>query len=238
MKTTLASLHTWFEALFGSQPERILYGFAELEGLLPAELESLPNALSFAVRMDDLTMDSIITGPTRYYFGEYTRINEFIAGLETKIVGHLTALGYWAYAIHPSKRVDFVNIAGEFPHKTAASLAGLGWIGKNCQLVTPEYGPRVRLGTILTNMPLGGQAARRLTSRCGKCTRCADICPAKALSGTAWTETGGRASLLDAVACDLWKQEHFGEFGKGAVCGICTSICPHGRRGRKTGLAV
>jgi len=58
--------------------------------------------------------------------------------------------GFQALALAASDRTDKVNIKGGFPHKTAVTRAGLGWIGRHCQLITRKFGSWIRLGTIFT----------------------------------------------------------------------------------------
>ena len=67
-----------------------------------------------------------------------------------------------------------------FPHKTAATRAGLGWVGRHCQLITRRFGSWVRLGTIFNHieLPCGPPIERNF---CGHCKLCVEACPAKAL---------------------------------------------------------
>jgi len=120
-----------------------------------------------------------------------------------------------------------INIKGDFPHKTAATQAGIGWIGRHCQLITRPFGSWVRLGTVFTDMPLvTGTPARK--SLCGKCTECVKACPAQALTGNSWFPGIPRHDLLDVHACDQWKKKYYYKYHKGHNCGICSSVCPHG----------
>ncbi len=64
-------------------------------------------------------------------------------------------------------------------HKAVARMAGLGWQGKSLLLINPEYGPRVRLVTILTDMPLTPDGP--VKNRCGACLECVQACPASAI---------------------------------------------------------
>jgi epoxyqueuosine reductase QueG len=138
-----------------------------------------------------------------------------------------------------SIRTDKKDIKGVFPHKTAATRSGLGWIGKHCQLITREFGPWVRLGTVFTNMKLdcGPPIEKEF---CGICTVCVDACPAGALKGSAWKPGIPREEIIDVFACDRWKKENYMQFHKGHNCGICSSVCPYGlkvlkRRTQRTG---
>lgn len=186
-------------------------------------------AVSFAVPMDREIMFSIENGPNAAYAREYARINDRINDLSEQLEGLLTRAGHPSRAIAASVRSDPENIRGDFPHKTAATLAGIGFVGKNCQLVTRPFGPWVRLGTVLTDAPLA-PASPVSRNFCGKCTRCMEACPAGALKGGRWFPGIARDEILDAAACDQWKKTHFFEFHKGHNCGICSSACPFGRK--------
>ena len=137
--------------------------------------------------------------------------------------------GFRAKNLAASVRTDLVNIKGEFPHKTAATRAGLGWIGRHCQLITRPFGPWVRLATVFTDMelPCGPPIERNF---CGQCMRCIEACPAKALTGKAWYPGLPREEILDVSLCDTWKKTHYFEYHKGHNCGICSSACPYGTK--------
>ncbi len=208
-----------------------LWGTADLRGFpTPADGtgSAFPRAVSFAVRMDPGIMRSVRNGPNRAYADEYARVNNLINALSAELAGEIGGRGFRALALAASERTDEENIRGDFPHKTAATRAGLGWIGRHCQLVTRPFGPWVRLGTVFTDLELPcGPAAEE--DSCGGCSRCVEACPAKALTGNAWRPGAPREELLDARACDAWKKEHYRQYHGGHNCGICTSACPFGR---------
>ena len=97
------------------------------------------------------------------------------------IVEALTSVGYKARMIDPAERIDRERLLGPISHKAIARLAGLGWIGRNGLLITPEHGPRVRMGTVLTNMPMGANT-EPMQNDCGDCTACIDNCPTRSLA--------------------------------------------------------
>jgi epoxyqueuosine reductase QueG len=209
-----------------------LWGAADLRDL-PTPLDgtghAFPSALTWVVKVNPLIMAGIRTGPTQEYADEYDRINGRINALARLIEAKIAARGFRAHALGASERTDPLNIKGDFPHKTASTRAGLGWIGRHCQLVTRSFGSWVRLGTVFTDMPLCfGQPLER--SFCGRCTRCVDACPANALTGKIWYPGVPREELLDVHVCDQWKKRHYFRYHQGHVCGICSAVCPYGSR--------
>jgi epoxyqueuosine reductase len=130
--------------------------------------------------------------------------------------------GFHAYSIPASSMLNNSKLEAVFSHKVAANLAGLGWIGKNCLLITPEFGPRIRLATVLTDAPL--TAGSPIPNRCGGCTKCTDICPSKAIKGRLFTPEEPRELRLMAELCNDYTVPTFGDVN----CGLCVYACPHG----------
>ena len=209
-----------------------LYGVADLEGLTPGALAKFHRGISFIFQMEPWVMDQLGKGPTDAYSVLYKQVNLRIDALAEEVVRALNWTGHHAWALPSSTRSDPVNICGDFQHKTAATRAGLGWVGKNCQLLTKPWGPWVRLGTVLTDASLT-PAKPVEKSLCGKCTRCIESCPAKALKGGGWHPGVKRDVILDAWACDHYKKTHFLNFHGGHNCGICTQACPVGQKVRR-----
>ena len=110
------------------------------------------------------------------------------------------------------------------PHKTIALRSGLGWIGKNNLLVTPEYGCAISMCTVLTNAPLQTERYDVLASQCGDCTICRDICSADALKGQTWKFGMKRSKLVDVFFCN--------------PCGQCMAQCPYTKRYARQQLAL
>ena len=206
-----------------------VYGFANLEGLLSNDLARFHRGIAFVFQMEPWVMNQLAQGPTDAYSVLYGQVNLRIDALAAEVVRAIERAGYQAWALPASTRSDPVNIRGDFQHKTAATRAGLGWIGKNCQLITKSLGPWVRLGTVLTNAPFT-PAQPMEKSLCGKCTQCIESCPAKALKGGSWRPGVERDVILDAWRCDRYKKKQFYNFHKGHNCGICTQACPFGQK--------
>jgi epoxyqueuosine reductase QueG len=186
-----------------------------------------PYAISLVIPMNPQIMVSIQHGPNQAYADEYFRVNNHINELSIALADEIKVRGFRSKALAASERTDPVNIQGDFPHKTAATRAGLGWVGRHCQLITRSFGPWIRLGTVFTDIEF---PCRQPTGKsfCGRCTRCVEACPAKALKGNAWYPGLPREEMLDVWACDEWKKEHYYRYHKGHNCGICLAICPYG----------
>jgi epoxyqueuosine reductase len=113
--------------------------------------------------------------------------------------------------------------------RTLARLAGLGWLGKNALLISPDTGSYRLLGFLLTEAPLTAVHGGHGEDRCGSCTRCETACPTKALSG-------GRC--LTERCISYLTIEHQGVIPRALAtqfngwwfgCDICQEVCPWNR---------
>ncbi|MDF2989140.1 MAG: hypothetical protein K0R50_4650, partial [Eubacterium sp.] len=108
------------------------------------------------------------------------------------------------YNVLPKTRsnvtIDYMNHSTVLPHKTVATKAGLGWIGKCALLVTAQFGSAVRISSVLTDAPL--EVSEPITvSGCGKCDNCVRNCPAEAMSGDLWHAGMEREVFYNYMAC-------------------------------------
>ncbi len=133
---------------------------------------------------------------------------------------YLEDLGWNAYPVQ-ARVTNREKDSGVFSHKTAAVLAGLGSVGKSSLVITPKYGPRVRLVSLITDAPLecSEDEIAAPGQVCGSCRTCLDACPAGAISYCDETRTVN----VDKAKCR--------EVMNDRQCALCQAICPFGRRG-------
>ena len=203
-----------------------LYGSA----LLPFRqrvYEELPYVISFAVPLPRAVVREIAAeGPTKTYFHHYRTCNSYIDHVSYRLTLAIRKAGYDALYVPASQSVSKDGFQGLFPHKTAAVLCGLGGIGMNGLLVTAKYGAAVRLGTVMTDMPV--PQAEQIENPCRRCGCCVRACPSGALYGTAWKDKTPVQDILDVQLCSAYMKKTYREIGRGAVCGICMAACPVG----------
>jgi len=206
-----------------------LAGFADLRELPEDVRDGFPYGIVIGMAWDKDVLRGIADGPTHAYHRNYDNLNERLDALSLFTEGWLEERGYRSLA--KTRRIvgvyDKTKLTTKLPHKTVATRAGIGWIGKCALLVTPEFGSALRISSILTNAPL--ETGTPLNeSRCGECTVCGEICPAKAVSGSKWSAGLSREKFWDAQACEetarARSREKLGE--DITLCGLCILRCP------------
>jgi len=208
-----------------------LVGFADVTCLPTDVTDGLPRAVSIGVALDPAAIRDIKDGPTARYFAEYRRANALLGRLGEQIARILIDAGYRARPFPATtEQIDRTTLAVKLQHKTVATRAGLGWIGRSGLLVTREYGPAVRLASILTDAEL--ETARPTdSSNCGDCRECVEHCPAQAIAGRNWEPGLSREHIYSAAACFQMARELAGRTGiKATICGICINACPWTQR--------
>ena len=107
--------------------------------------------------------------------------------------------------------------------------AGLGWIGKNTQLILPGKGSYFFLGEIVTTAEVD-QYDEPISSRCGRCTRCLEVCPAKALNQPHRLDARRCLSYLTIEHRGDWTAEQAACLGNRLYgCDTCQIVCPWNR---------
>lgn len=205
-----------------------LVGFADLTTL---GWDGMNRGVSVAVALPKEVVRSIQHGPTRSYFESYHRLNAQLDRLVTAGADFLRQKGFRAFAQTTDVVTETEDYRTRLPHKTVATRAGLGWIGKSALLVTPEYGPAVRLSSLLTDAPLDC-AEPVVHSQCGNCTACADACPGKAITGELWEPRKDRETFFHALKCRSAARKLAAEtiYEEITLCGQCIFVCPYARR--------
>jgi len=206
-----------------------LVGFADISNLPVDVRDSMTSAISIAVALDASIIKNISNGPTMQYYQEYNRLNKLLADLCKPAVEYLESCGNKAAAIEPTVsagELDKNILETAMPHKTVATRAGLGWIGKSALLITEQYGPAVRLATVLTDAEFEtGEAVN--DSRCGDCQKCVELCPGGAIKGVNWIIGTQRKTIYDAFVCRKKAKELAAKVNVDAViCGLCINVCP------------
>lgn len=207
-----------------------IIGYSKVEDKLDDTLKKLPYAISIGVRLSDFVIDEISDKPTFTYFHHYRTVNFLIDQICLRILLFLQEKGYNAVAVPASQTVNDKEdkYTGIFQHKTGAVRAGLGWMGKSGLFISNDYGPRVRLGTVLTDLKLPENIEKNNQDNCNDCNICALSCPAGAITGNVWAEGQEREVCIDAKACSEYMNKNFKHIGRGSVCGICVRRCPKG----------
>ncbi|MDP4126616.1 MAG: 4Fe-4S dicluster domain-containing protein [Bacillota bacterium] len=193
-------------------------------------MDPYTHAVVIAVAISPDIFEQITNEPTPLYLHHYQTVNNLLDNINLSLQRELIHEGFRALFIPASQIVDKVNWMGHISHKAMAKAAGLGWQGKSLLLVTPEYGPRVRLATLLTNAPL--EPDPMVSNRCGTCKKCQDACPASAIKGRLWEDhPQSREEALHFSLCVEKVNEDFAkrpEIGK-PICGVCIRACPWGK---------
>ena len=203
-------------------------GFADIKNFTP--MSELDKGVIFYIVYPKEIIRNMQNAPTPEYIKELVSINARLDGLGMKCEEFLIDRGYEAYA-QTKKRLgtDFgEHNSFELPHKTIATRAGLGWIGKSALFTTSKYGSALRLSSVLTNAPLN-LGTPIFKSKCGKCEICKEACIGGAISGREWNYKLKRNDFYDDKKCEKYalkiSEENLGKAD--TVCGKCIFACPH-----------
>lgn len=214
-------------------------GFADLTELPEEQRRGLPRGISIAVPVDLAVINSLGKGMTSEYHTEYNRTNSLLGKLARLTADFLQKLGYTAVAIIGDEVSEsYQGHSSLLPHKTVATRAGMGWIGRNALLVTKELGSAIRITSVLTDAPLPCADPVNLSS-CGECSMCVANCPGQAPLGPAWSVDSKREDLIDILSCRKSCVERSWRVAPGmSMCSLCVLVCPWTRRAiERSGLA-
>jgi epoxyqueuosine reductase QueG len=138
-----------------------------------------------------------------FLFDERTMLLQEMTHISYRIARYLRLNGWRSFHV-PVVKQDLSRRRPPFQHMPAMYLAGMGTLGLNCCIITPEVGPRALFTTIITNAPLPAGEPMK-DEVCTKCGLCVEKCPKGIIDGQGWK---------NVQACDC--------------CRTCIAICPVG----------
>lgn len=219
--------------------DEYLFGTADLTGLLDRKFAKYRSGISIGRKLDNRILDDLKDGPTLEYLNHYRQVNKELFETASRIKDQLEAKGIDSMVIEPtifkdSKEfeVHMSTITVDISHKMVATRAGLGWIGKTDLFISREFGPRLRLVSLLVDQVPDRDIHPVDRSRCGTCTICVDRCPAQAANGMLWNTGIHRDSFFNAHLCrDMCAELAEQRLGVNErICGLCVAVCPIGNK--------
>jgi epoxyqueuosine reductase len=183
------------------------------------------------------TAKSIIAVALNYYQpdprpAEAAKISRYAWGKDYHKVctKKLKALHQWLQAIYLDNHFRYYTDTGPIGDKVWAEAAGLGWIGKNGNLITREYGSWVFLGEIITDLEIAPDRPHQ--EHCGTCTRCLTACPTGAIVSPFVVDAGRCIAYhtIENRAEELPQSIGQNLQGWVAGCDICQDVCPWNQR--------
>lgn len=167
---------------------------------------------------------------------------DLIRTVPSALSGAATGLGYSHDALVVLSLAQYIRNLG---YQAVASMndtalaiplaikAGLGEYGRNGLLITKEFGPRIRLGKIFTDLLLDHDRPIRFGVRefCTICRRCADGCPVKAIpQGEPTAEVYNQSNLHGVRKWSVDAEKCFGYWvAQNSDCSICIRVCPYNK---------
>jgi epoxyqueuosine reductase len=196
----------------------------------PELIRKYTRAIVLALRVEDPVIDKVTEVPTPEYIDHYNTLNIKLDRMANGIHESLKRLKYKSMVVPASKYEDRPSHRGLISHKALGRMAGLGWQGKSLLLINPEWGPRMRLVSVLTDAPLIPDGP--IPNQCGSCTLCTDACPAGVIKNSSTKDRFKRRSeAVDVYGCydklvQFKRELHLEK----ALCGVCVSVCRFGRQ--------
>ncbi|CAN7196923.1 tRNA epoxyqueuosine(34) reductase QueG [Paenibacillus sp. LjRoot153] len=124
----------------------------------------------------------------------------------------------------PEARLQSMVDTGALVDRAVAERAGIGWSGKNCAVITPEWGSWVYLGEMITNIPFASDIS--IMDQCGDCTICIDACPTGALVGPGQLNSSRCISFITQTKGYV-DDEYKRKIGNRLYgCDTCQVVCP------------
>ena len=248
---------------FAIQEGADIVGIANVPDLMPCNpwrsptniLSEAKSVIVIVLKHSDAALDCnnlrLSINDTLAMYHELSRIGYRLSrSLENK--------GFQAVAVPPFNPIEISEetrgLVGDFSLRHAAVSAGLGYIGRNNLLITPEFGPRVRLAAVITDADLES-SFRSIKLNCGTCAVCIEKCPAKAISSEGvdirlcTKVVGGETGLSPLIkflteltdkpkeeikkmirSPLVWNFHQALQVGVSYGCDVCMTCCPLGKK--------
>ena len=142
----------------------------------------------------------------------------------TAVRERLQLIEAWLTEHVPGVKLKSMVDTGELVDRAVAERAGIGWVGKNCSIITPEFGSYVYLGEVMTNIPFAPSTP--IEDECGDCTLCIDVCPTGAIVAPGQLNSQRCIAFLTQTKGFL-PDEFRGKIGNRLYgCDTCQTVCP------------
>ncbi|MFC1869064.1 4Fe-4S binding protein [Thermodesulfobacteriota bacterium] len=184
---------------------------------LPRKLIFKERAVLFEnaiVLLKEMDKDKIAKAPSLETFKMIFETYDSLGKIVNELTDYLRKRGYGAQGGHP--------LGGLVLYPPLASLAGLGWLGRHGLLISPQFGPRQRIGAIFTNienLPFAGENSHSwIEDFCAACGLCIRACPSKAIYEEPIVHESGRKTHISREKClPVFVKEH--------ACTVCVKAC-------------
>lgn len=124
----------------------------------------------------------------------------------------------------PNTQLKSMVDTGELSDRAVAERAGIGWSGKNCSILTPEFGSYIYLGEMITSLPFEPDIP--MEDQCGTCTKCLEACPTGALVQGGQINAKSCISFLTQTK-EMIPDEYRDKIGNRLYgCDSCQTACP------------
>lgn len=184
-------------------------------------------ASAISVSSCNLLLKQVDRG-TLFYFSKHDKGQAETLDLAAeKLCLFLEKKGYYAFHV-PGLGTAYQDEGCRtiISHITQARLSGIGTMGDSGMLLTKEYGPRIRLTTVITNceLPVPKGLGQDICTHCGACRA---ICPSGSISGGHFDPDHPDRYYTNKSVCAAHRDENKEMFGS-RFCNLCMAVCPVG----------
>jgi epoxyqueuosine reductase len=191
----------------------------------------IPNKAKWAIVYTvQMSIETVKRAPTA--IAEQTTLLSYSRGrdIQEKTQEFLRGLGYQCLGEATSNALAIAPALGV--------MAGLGELSRLNRMITPEFGPMVRMFKMITDLPLVPDQPidAGIFDFCKSCKKCAEACPSSALSLSdepswetegPWSNPGHKAFFENSVNCRTYMTEK-----AGTNCSICFAVCPFSKKNK------